>query len=109
MKEVLVDDREIVAVIHGVHQLLAHAHQRRRSARGEVEAPEELEPSWLGCAVDLGCGCVRGRAQPGASGGAEPVAVGAEAAMAKTRKSSGKPGQKFANRARNVLKIKARK
>jgi len=33
----------------------------------------------------------------------------AEAAMAKTRKSSGKPGQKFANRARNVLKIKARK
>src|SRR6516225_7510775 len=33
----------------------------------------------------------------------------AEAAMAKTRKSSGKPGQKFANRARSVLKIKARK
>jgi integrase len=33
----------------------------------------------------------------------------AEAAMAKTRKSSGKPGQKFANRGENVLKIKGQK
>jgi integrase len=33
----------------------------------------------------------------------------AEAAMAKTRKSSGKPGQKFANRGENVLKIKDQK
>jgi hypothetical protein len=30
--------------------------------------------------VDLGCGCVRRRGQPGVGGGAEPVAVGAEAA-----------------------------
>ena len=61
VKEVLVDDREIVTMIHCVHQLLAHAHQRCRSARGEVEAPEELEPSRLGGAVDLGRGCVRRR------------------------------------------------
>jgi integrase len=33
----------------------------------------------------------------------------AEAAMAKTRKSSGKPGAKFANRGENVLKIKGQK
>jgi hypothetical protein len=33
----------------------------------------------------------------------------AEAAMAKTRKSSGKPGKKFANQAANVLKIKGGK
>src|SRR5262249_43812988 len=33
----------------------------------------------------------------------------AEAAMAKTRKSSGKPGQKFANQAENILKIKGQK
>src|SRR5262249_55517306 len=33
----------------------------------------------------------------------------AEAAMAKTRKSSGKPGAKFANRGENALKIKGQK
>ena len=33
----------------------------------------------------------------------------AEAAMAKTRKSSGKPGEKFANEAENVSKIKGQK
>jgi integrase len=33
----------------------------------------------------------------------------AEAAMAKTRKSSGKPGEKFANQAENALKIRSQK
>src|SRR5262249_34647656 len=53
VEEVVVDHREIVAVIHRVDELLAHAHQRRRSARREIDAPEQLEPSRLGAARDL--------------------------------------------------------
>ena len=62
MEEVVVDDGEIVAMIHRVEQLLAHAHQRRRAAGREIEAAEKLEPPRLGRAMELGGGRVGGRA-----------------------------------------------
>ena len=80
MNEVVVDDREIVAMVHGVDQLLAHAHQRRRPTRREIEAPEELEPPRLGCVMDLGRGRVGGRVEPGRGRRAEPGTVGPEPA-----------------------------
>jgi hypothetical protein len=79
VEEVIVDHGEIVAMIHGVDELLAHAHQRRRSAGGEVEAAEQLEPSRLGGAMELGGGEVRRRGLPGRDRRAEPRAVGSEA------------------------------
>ena len=51
MDEVPVDRRKILAVIHGVHQLLTHAHQRRGAAGREVEATEQFEPLGFGSAM----------------------------------------------------------
>ena len=95
MEEVVVDHREIVAMIHCVHQLLAHAHQRGGSAGRKVEAPEQLEPSRLGCTVDLGCCRVRGRALPGSDCGAEPFSVHAEAARKRLEEGDARTGRQF--------------
>ena len=40
MHEIAIDSAEILAVFEHVHELLAHAYQRRRSARGEIDAAE---------------------------------------------------------------------
>ena len=95
VEEVVVDDGEIVAMIHRVHQLLAHAHQRRGAAGGEIEAAEKFEPSRLGCAMHLGGSCVRGRGEPGAGRRAEPVAVHAEAARQRLEEGDARPGRQF--------------
>ena len=47
MNEIVVDHAEIVAMIHGVEQLLAHAHQRRGAAGSEIEPAEQFEPPRL--------------------------------------------------------------
>ena len=78
MQEVVVDHREIVAMVHRVHQLLAHTHQRRGSAGGEIEAPKKLQPPRLGGAVDVRGRGVRGRGEIGTRRGAQSAAVWAE-------------------------------
>ena len=90
--EIVVDGGEIVAMIHRVEQLLAHAHQRRRAAGREIEAAEQLEPPRLGCAMELGRGGVRGRVHPGGGRGAEPGTVGAEPARQRLEKGNARPG-----------------
>ena len=42
MREVVVDAVEAAIFPHGSQQLFAHAHQRRRAARREIEATDEL-------------------------------------------------------------------
>ncbi len=79
MDEIVVDGREVVAMRHGVEQLLAHAHQRGRAVRRQVEAAKQLEPPRLGRAMHLGGDRVVGRVEPGRGGGTEPRAVGAVA------------------------------
>ena len=54
MDEVAVDDAQIVAVIHGVEELLAHAHQRRGAAGREIEPAQQFQPARLGGAMQLG-------------------------------------------------------
>ena len=44
MNKVGVDLGEILAMIHRVHELFAHVHQRRGAAGREIEAAEKLEP-----------------------------------------------------------------
>ena len=51
--------REIVAVIHGVQQLLAHAHQRGGAAGREIEPAEQFEPARFGREVQFGRGLRR--------------------------------------------------
>ena len=65
VEKVVVDGGEIVAMIHRLDQLGAHAHQRRRAPGRQIEAPEELEPPRLGRAMEPGCGRIGGRAHPG--------------------------------------------
>ena len=56
MDEIAVDDGEVVAVIHGVEKLLAHAHERCGAAGREIEPAKEFEPARLGGAMQFGCG-----------------------------------------------------
>ncbi len=78
MDEIVVDDGEIVAVIHGVDQLLAHAHQRRGAAGREIEPAEQFEPARLAGVVQLGRGFVRRRLLPVLDRLLDAGAVGAE-------------------------------
>ena len=53
MDEIGVDDGESSRLIHGVEQLLAHAHQRGGAAGREIEPAEQLLPARLGCGMQL--------------------------------------------------------
>ncbi len=75
MEEIAVDDREILAMIHGVDQLLAHAHQGSGAVRREVEPAKQLEPPRL-----------RGTMQPHRRGiGRDRTARLAAAALSRVR------------------------
>ena len=77
--EITVDDREILAPIHGFEQLFAHAHERRRAAGSKVEPAHQLLAARLCRGMDL-CGRkVRRRLAPGLDRGLEPRMIGAEA------------------------------
>ena len=91
MEKVVVDGGEIVAMIHGLEQLRAHAHQRRRAAGRKIEAPEELEPARLGGAMEPGCGRIGGRAHPGRGRGIQSRTVGAEPARQRLEEGDAGP------------------
>ena len=66
--KVVVDGGEIVAMVHRVEQLLAHAHQRGGAAGREIEPAEQLLPARLGRAMKLGGrGVASGRARQAAT------------------------------------------
>ena len=75
MDEVPVDRHEILAVIHGVHQLLAHAHQCGGAARCEIEATEQFEPLGFAGAMQRGRGFGRRRLLPGGDRGVNAGAI----------------------------------
>jgi hypothetical protein len=54
MNKVVIDRREVLAVPHGVEQLLAHPHQRGGTAGREIEPAEQFEPPRLAGAVQFG-------------------------------------------------------
>ena len=75
MGEVGIDALELPILLHGAQQLLAHAHQRRRAARREVEPSDELLATRLGGGMQIEhrlAGRVRAigldRQQPGVDG-----------------------------------------
>ena len=78
MNKIVVDDAEIVAMIHGVEELLAHAHQRRGAAGREIEPAEQFEPARLGGAIQLGRGIGGRRLPPGGDRGIDAGAIVAE-------------------------------
>ena len=78
MDEIGVDHRQIVAMIHGVEQLLAHAHQRGGAAGREIEPAQEFEPPRLGDTMQLGRVRGRRRFAPGRDGGVDPRPIVAE-------------------------------
>ena len=96
MDEIVVDDREVVAVDDGVEELLAHAHQRDGAAGREIEAAQQLQPARLGGAVNLGRGIVgRGRA-PVVDGGFELLVVGPVAARQRLEEGDAGAGLELA-------------
>ena len=53
MDEIVVDGRQVVAMVERVHQLLAHAHQRRGAAGRQIEPAKQFLPARLGGGVHL--------------------------------------------------------
>ena len=78
MDEVAVDHAQVVAAIHGVEELLAHAHQRRRAAGREIEPAQEFQPARLGGAMQFGCGLRRLIDAPGRNRFVDARAIMAE-------------------------------
>ena len=83
--------REIVAVIHGVDQLFAHAHQRRGAAGGEIEPAEQLEPARLAGVVQFGRGFIGRRLLPVLDRLLDADAVGAEGGGERLEKRNPRP------------------
>ena len=94
--EIVVDDREIVAVNDGVEELLAHAHQRRGAARREIEAPQQLKPARLRRAVDFGGGIVGRGLAPFGDRGFELLVVRPVAARQRLEEGDARAGLELA-------------
>ena len=62
VNEIGIDDGEILAMRHGVQQLLTHAHQRGGSPRREIEPPQQFLPSRFRSLMHLGRGRIAGNA-----------------------------------------------
>ncbi len=104
MNEIVVDDAEIVAVIHGVEQLLAHAHQRRGAAGGEIEPAEQFEPARFAGVMQFGRGFVGRRLLPGGDGAGRCGAIGAECGGERLEKGDARPGRQLGIAGENVLR-----
>ena len=79
MHEIGIDYAEIVAVIHGVDQLLAHFHKRGGAAGRQIEPAEQFLPARLGGQMHVGGGLVVRRRLPGRDRFLQRGAIGAEA------------------------------
>ena len=93
MDEVVVDHGQIVAaMIHGVEQLLAHAHQSRGAAGREIEPPEQFQPPWLAGMVQVGRRRVGRRLPPRRDGLVDVGTVGAEGGGERLEEGDARPG-----------------
>ena len=93
MNEIVVDHRELVApMIHGVEELLAHAHPRPGAIGCEIAAAEQFEPPRLAGDVKVGCRRV-GRRFPPRGDGADRCGRGrARRWWQASRKGDARPG-----------------
>ena len=66
MDEIRIHDAEIVAMIHGVDDLLAHMHERGGAVGREVKPAEQFLPQRFGSEMDVGGGRIGRR--PGHEG-----------------------------------------
>ena len=78
MDEVVIDDAEIVAAIHGVEELLAHAHERGCAAGREIQPADQFQPSRLGGFMKLGRVVLGRRVAPGRDRRVDSGAIVAE-------------------------------
>ena len=104
MDEIVVDNREIVAMIHGVEQLLAHAHQRRGTARSEIEPAKQFEPPRFAGGVKIGRGCVRRRLPPGGNGAIDPRLIVTEGSGQRFEEGDARPGCQLGVTRQNFLR-----
>ena len=88
--------REIVAAIHGVEQLLAHAHQRRGATRREIEPAQQFQPARLGGAVHFGARPRRRIVAPGLTAALESLPVRAERVRQRLEESDARSGGELA-------------
>ncbi len=102
MDEIVVDDAEIVAVIHGVDQLLAHAHQRRGAAGREIEPAEQFEPARLAGVMQLGRGFVGRRLLPVFDRRLDAGAIGAEGGGQRLEEGDPRPDRQILVAAEDV-------
>jgi len=91
MDEIGVDDAEIVTMIHGVKELLAHAHKGGGAAGRKIEPADELEPARLGNAMELGRVRGRGLNAPGRDRGIDATAIVAEGGRQRFEESDARP------------------
>ena len=93
MDEIVVDHRKLVAaMIHGVEELLAHAHQRPGAIGSEIEPAEQFEPPRLAGDVKIGRRRVGRRFPPRGDGAIDAAAVGAEGGGERLEKGDARPG-----------------
>jgi hypothetical protein len=90
--EILVDDGEIVAVIHGVKKLLAHAHERSGAAGSEVEPAKQFEAARLAGAMQLGGGFGGRRSPPGGDRRIDAGLIMPEGARQRLKEGDARPG-----------------
>ena len=102
--EVGVDRRKVVAMVHGVHQTLAHRHQRLGAAWREIEAPQQLLPTRLGGAVQLGGGDVVRCLLPGVDGAADALEVGPEPVGERLEEGDARAGGELGEAQQNVAR-----
>jgi hypothetical protein len=76
--EVAVDGGKVGATGQGIDQVLAHPHQRLRTAGREVEAPQQLLPAWFRRRVHTRRGGIRRAVSPRFDSLGEPLVIGAE-------------------------------
>ena len=95
MNEIVVDLGQIVAVVHGVEQLLAHAHQRGGAAGREIEPAEQFEPPRLAGLLQLGGVVGARRGPPGRDGAVDAGAIVTERGGERLEKGDARPGREL--------------
>ena len=104
MDEIVVDHAEIVAVIHGVEQLLAHAHQRRGAARRKIEPAEQFEAARFAGEMQFTRCLVGRRLPPGGDGAVDGGPIVAECRCQRFKEGDPRPGGEFAVERQDLLR-----
>ena len=105
MNEVVVDHGQIVAaMIHGIEQLFAHAHQCRGAAGSEIEPAEQFEPPRLAGEMKIGPARIGRRLAPRRNGLIDAGAIVAERGGERFEKGDAWPGGQFRVARQDVLR-----